>query len=267
MSNPSIKFLHAWACVFALAISLQSGGARADSTVQVDFAANPNVQDWARGRYVYQETKTGKWRGEEEWMLTHNADGSRTLRMFTLISATELMRDFTHRVDANFRPLESFQATWRKGQRTGAGFYTFHDDRVEATVFSPNGVFTQRADVTGPVTMITHSMAGDGWHFGSYDRTRGGEQQVTAFNPSGWGDGIQSVLAKVYPVEIMFKGTETITVPAGRFETEVWLIGKNADGVWRNEVWLHGPHKIMVKFIEHPHGLTYLLDGIEQPKK
>ncbi len=243
-----------------LALAGSAGGAH------LDFRPNPNVQDWLRGRYVYLETASGKWRGEEEWTLTHNADGSRTMRIFTLISATELMRDFVHHVDRDFRPLESFQATWHKGVRTGSGYYLFLGDRVEATVSSPNGVFTQRIDVKGPVTMIPHSMAGDGWHFWAYDRAKGGVQSITAINPSAWGDGIQSVLAKAHVVSVSYKGTERVKVPAGEFDTERWVIDQRPDGTWVNEIWLHGSHRIMVKFVDHPNDMTYLLDRFEKPE-
>lgn len=255
----------ALAVIGILLIGAVPAGAAERTDARVDFRPNPNVTNWLRGRYVYVETKTGNWRGEEEWTLTHNVDGSRTMRIFTLISATEVMRDFIHHVDANFRPVESYQATWHKGVRTGSGYYLFGKDYVEAKVSSPNGTFTQRAAVDGPVTMIPHSMAGDGWHFASYDRAKGGVQTVTIFNPSAWGDGIQSVLAKVNRVSIMFKGTEQVQVPAGKFEADVWLIDQKEDGTWVNEIWVYGPHRIMVKFVDHPNGLTYLLDRLEQP--
>ncbi|MGE0582786.1 MAG: hypothetical protein AB7P31_11735 [Steroidobacteraceae bacterium] len=245
----------------SLALAASTGGAH------VDFRANPNVRDWLRGRYVYLETASGKWRGEEEWNLTLNADGSRTIRIFTLIGATELMRDFVHHVGADFRPLESFQSTWRKGARTGSGYYLFLKDRVEATVSSPNGVFTQRVDVDGPVTMIPHSMAGDGWHFWAYDRQKGGVQSITAINPSAWGDGRESVLFKSHVVSIAYKGTERVKVPAGDFDAERWVIDQQPDGTWVNEIWVHGPHRIMVKFIDHPHDMTFLLDRFEKPEK
>lgn len=263
--NRPLMALAALALVAYSSLAFSQSEYRSNSGAHVEFRSNPNVKDWLRGRYVYLETATTKWRGEEEWTLTHNADGSRTMRIFTLLSATELMRDFVHRVDAQFRPIESFQATWRKGQRTGAGFYVFRKNTVEATVLSPNGVMTQTTDIEGPVTMIPHSMAGDGWHFGSYDRARGGVQKVTAYNPSAWGDGIQSVLARVHVVSISLKGTERVRVPAGEFDAEVWLIDQRPDGTWVNEVWVYGPHQIMVKFVDHPNGLTYLLDRLESP--
>ncbi len=239
----------------------------AESTVaRVDFRPNPNMSGWLRGRYVYVETKTGNWRGEEEWTLTRNVDGSRTMRIFTLISATGVMRDFIHHVDANFRPVESYQSTWHNGVKTGSGYYLFGKNYVEAKVSSPNGTFTQRAEIDGPVTMVPHSMAGDGWHFSSYDRAKGGVQTVITFNPSAWGDGIQSVMAKVQRIAIALKGSEQVQVPAGKFEAEVWLIDQKKDGSWVNEIWVYGPDRIMVKFVDHPNGLTYLLDRLEQPK-
>lgn len=231
---------------------------------EVEFRPNPNVRDWLRGTYTYLETATGKWRGEEQWILTHNADGTRTMRIFTLLAATELMRDVVHRVGEEFQPLEMFQTTWRKGERTGSGFYQFHPGRVESVVTSPNGRFTQTVDVDGPVTMIPHSMAGDGWHFWSYDQAKGGVQTVTAYNPSAWGDGIQSVLARVHPVKMRYEGLETIRVPAGEFEADAWVLQQRPDGSWVNRIWTYGPHRIMVKFVDEPNGLTYVLQTLEQ---
>lgn len=261
------KALIALALVGTLAMGAPSVQAADVTDTLVDFRPNPNVKDWLRGRVLYLETKTGEWRGEEEWTLTHNADDSRTLRIFTLISATEVMRDFTHHVDKDFRPIESYQSLWRKGKRTGSGFYAFTDDGVDATVVSPHGAFTQRVETKGPFTMIVHSMAADGWHFWGYDREKGGIQTITAINPSAWGDGVQSVLARIHPTKIQFKGKERIKVPAGEFDCEVWLIEQREDGAWLNEVWVYGPHKVMVKLIDQPNGKTYLLDRFEQPKR
>lgn len=233
----------------------------ADSAARVEFRDNVNVKRWARGTYAYVKGDTQKWRGEDEWMLTLNADGSRTMRMFTLVQETGVMRDVVYRVDSRFRPVDMFTATWKDGVPTGTGLFTFEGAVGDALVKSPHGLFTQRTSVPDYFAMIPHSMAADGWYFWNYDRSKGGIQHVTLFNPHGWGNTNGSVLAKVQrDVPIEYKRTEKVTVPAGDFEADVWEIVNGN----KYTIWVHGEDRILIKLIDHTLDWEYVLSSYDR---
>ncbi len=258
MINASKQFS---AIVLTAALALPSAAfAEQTPTTKIGFKDNANVTRWARGTYEYLEGKSGRWRGEDEWTLTVNADGTRTMRMLTLVQETGVMRDIVHRVDENFRPVEMFTATYKDAVRTGTGLFVFDGDVGHALVNSPHGFLTQEIRVPEQFAMVPHSMASDGWYFPHYDREQGGVQQIPIVNPHGWGNTNGSILARIQSAPIEFVGEERITVPAGTFDTEKWTITNGGDRYW---VWVYGEDHVMVKLIDEPRDWVYNLSSFE----
>lgn len=246
----------------------QTSGTAPHIETNIEFKENVNYTHWARGTYEYVKGDSGKFRGEDDFTLTVNADGTRTMRMFSLVQETGIMRDITHRVDKNFRPIETFTLTYRNGVRTGTGLFIFDGSKGRGLVLSNSGILTQEVEMPGFFAAVPHSMAADGWYFGEYDKAKGGVQHVKLFNPHGGGDTNGSVLARIQTAPVKFIGKERITVPAGTFETERWQIingGANNDDLY--EVWVHGVDRIMVKLIDHPRDWVYNLKTFETSRK
>lgn len=252
-----------FAAGIALAMSCNASVAADAVTSKLEFRENKNVQRWSRGTYLYVKGDTQKWRGEDEWVLTVNTDGTRTMRMISLVQETGVMWDIVYRVDQRFRPMELFTATWKDGVRTGTGMFFIDGNQSEGLVKSDHGLFTQRTAVPEYFAMVPHSMAADGWYFWNYDHKKGGVQHVTLFNPHGWGNTNGSVLARVqHEVPVEFKGREKITVPAGTFEADKWEIANGN----KYTIWAHGEDQIMVKLIDHTLDWVYLLSAYEKSK-
>lgn len=238
--------------------------AQEKGSTQAEMIDHVNYTDWARGTYEYITGKTGKVRGQDEFNLTVNKDGSRTMRMLSIIPDTKIMRDVVHRVDANFRPVETFVSVFNDGVRTGAGMFVFDGSKGKGLVLSNSGILTQEVDIPGHFSMIPHSMPADGWYFNQYDHAKGGLQDLKIFNPSGGGESVGSVLARVQTVQIRYVGKERITVPAGTFEAEHWeLPAPDAD----NQIWVYGPDRIMVRFIDVGRDRVYNLKTFKTSRK
>lgn len=77
-----------FAAGIALAMSCNASVAADAVTSKLEFRENKNVQRWSRGTYLYVKGDTQKWRGEDEWVLTVNTDGTRTMRMISLVQET-----------------------------------------------------------------------------------------------------------------------------------------------------------------------------------
>ena len=245
-------------------------GTGMSASTQMEMRANVNVQSWARGTYLYENLDTNVWRGEDDWMLTVNADGSRTMRMSSLVQETGVMRDIIYRVQDSFRPLELAVSTWKDGVHTGTGIYIVQGDRLRAIFSSPHGVLTQEAVVPEYFAMIPHSMATDGWYFWGYDLGAGGVQELTLVNPHAYGSVNGSTLAQLHrgvPVECC--GEEEIVVPAGRFATTRWRITRGNT----YDIWVTGANRTMVKLVDNNLSWAYYLssfessDGVSTPPK
>jgi hypothetical protein len=230
------------------------------SNTRMEMRPNGTVKAWARGTYLYEHTETKAWRGEDEWYLTVNADGSRTMRMSSLVQETTVMRDVIYHVDPNFRPLELAVSTWKDGVHTGTGVFVVQGNQLRAVFSYQHGILTQEAVVPEYFAMVPHSMAGDGYYFYGYDKDKGGTQEVCLVNPHAYGSVNGSTLAQIHHgVPFEFIGEEEIEVPAGTFATEHWRITRGNS----YDVWVYGENRTMVQLIDNNLSWGYYLSSYE----
>ncbi|GMU76889.1 MAG: hypothetical protein AMXMBFR45_23800 [Gammaproteobacteria bacterium] len=176
--------------------------------------------------------------GREAWTLTVQADGSRTMRAFFDGGRDAQQISTIYRADAAFRFLEAFSTAYSKGKLLGSGFYVADGSLLHVTTRGSTGYKAEDLPLPQDYSVLLHPPSIDGWHFGHYDSAAGGRQKLPTFVFGGV-DGGPRVAA--FPITLEFVGRETITVPAGRFETEHYHYGKDT------EVWIMGPDRIMVR--------------------
>ena len=143
-----------------------------------------------------------------------------------------------YRSDASFRFLEAFSTAYDKGKLLGSGFYVADGTNLNVTTQSPAGFKSEQLPLPAKYSVLLHPPSLDGWHFGMYDVSAGGAQPVPTFIFGGAGGGPR---VAAFPIVLEFVGRETITVPAGTFDTEHYHFGKDT------EVWITGPDRIMVR--------------------
>ena len=164
--------------------------------------AQDNVVKTIHGKYLYQTLKEHRPRGAEEWVMTKYVDGSRTVRMMVTIGDTGVQRDVVLTVDPSYRPKEAYARLWVKGKYVGSAVYSVHGDKLDAIVITPNnGRITQEVNVPQNFSFVAHPIAGDGWHFWYYNQERGGEQDVTVYNPDTLGAGFRLAAGRGAVVE------------------------------------------------------------------
>ena len=142
------------------------------------------------------------------------------------------------RADESLKPIDAFITVYSQGAFLGSGFYAVNGDVLDVTVRAPDEYFTDQIELPDDFSLLLHPISADGWHFGRYDRAAGGPQPLTLCT---LGAARRSVHCAPYPQVLEFVATETLTVPAGTFETEHYKFGDDAD------VWITGADRIMIQ--------------------
>ncbi len=192
------------------------------------------------GVHVCTGLTDGQPCGEDRWTMTVHTDGTRTLRSFLNQTSQGTQINLVLRAEADtFRPIDAYANVYSQGAFYGTGLYVVDGDKLHVTVNGAEENFTETIDLPEKFTLLLHPISADGWHYGAgYDLTKGGMQM---HNLCTLGAAGRSVHCAVYPIGLEFLGMETLTVPAGTFNTEHYKFGKDT------EVWITGPDRIMIQ--------------------
>ena len=225
---------------------------------------NSNIVRWAEGKYVYQTVKEKRQRGWEKFHLNVHPDGSRTMIMWHDLLASNNQFTVVLRVGPDFRPLESYLSYWTPNGYKGSNFILVNGMKLNAVTNGPTGQVTQALDVPQSVSIGSHPVAADGWHTWYENADVIGPQKGTLYSVEATDDNNKPPLGTLIPFQFERIGPEKIKTPAGTFDTIKYKLGS------ASEAWLLGPDKIMVKVVNAPRNLEYVLTEFkagENPKK
>jgi len=184
-----------------------------------------------RGRILYFSEQSGERRefGREWFSITAHEDGERTLRAQCEIDAgvvapRDVLRETTYTMDSRFRPIDCYNRLHANGRFLGAGWMRFTDTLAECEMLSAtSGRISQRIALERPALSLgSHPLSCDALHLPRFDHARPERIQP---QPDVWmtsleHDGCSGPLLEILKLDIEYCGRETITVPAGRFETD-----------------------------------------------
>lgn len=193
------------------------------------------------GKYDCTTVDDGADCGSENWIMTVQKDGNRTLRAYLDSSAVFTQNNTVLRVNQDFRPIEAFTNLYRGAEVFGSLLFAVHDSTLSVTMNSPSGLLSDEISLPDKFVLLLYPNSAYGWLLGNYDQTKGGVQSENMCVLAPNGQGTSCVLME-QPLE--YVGRETITVPAGTFDTEHYKIG-------RGDTWVTGPDRVVVKH-EHP---------------
>ncbi len=204
-----------------------------------------------QGRIAYvsdQEDNRDLMRGSEQFSMTQFADGRLVQRAQCRIDvAPDVERDSVLTVDSTLRPMDAFVRIETGGQFTGTGWYTFTDTLGTCEAFTAlDGRVTYRQPLPpGPFPFCTHSIVGDAWMIAAKAPwTNDTRIQTTLYTVTLNKQGATGPALAVKPFGIGRVGPETITVPAGTFETVRYTCGEVPDGTtledadFRYNIWV-----------------------------
>lgn len=224
----------------------------------VVFADNANIVRTAKGEYSYINQDTGEVVGHEDWSLLVDRSGMRT---FT-INQNWHERDYVTRtilsLDADLRPIETFQTRWDEDGWTSSGVYTVVENTVTAVVTGRSGRATQTLEVPEGFSMVPHPLATDGLHFWYVDSPVGETIEGMVYNIRKRDEVSGGVLGVVHTVELTYLGIESLTTDAGTFETKHFNMSGNSD------FWIDARDGILVRLSYGPEGTRYDLTAYER---
>ena len=240
----------------ALGVSLS----QAQTTKQVTSKAMSEI-NYQRGRLSYRKKSTGVERGREDWSLTHNRDGSVTMRTLSMTDDSKFVRDVTYTRGKNGLPTDTFIRLQVADQFIGSGIFNVHGDRLEVVADGiETGHVTQTVKVpTDFFSITTHAVMLDGWIYFNYDHQKGGEQTRTFYNTSTKWNGTDGPLGRVEVYRIKMLGEEEITVPAGKFKAMHFTMDSDLLKVPTSHLWVTGEDAILLRYDWADFDLEYVL--------
>lgn len=238
-------FVMATTCAIVMSIA---------SVAADNFAAdNAAIARRASGLYRYEAMTDGVVRGEERFQLLVRPDGARTMMMWHDLAAKGAQFTVVLQVDAAFQPREAYVDYWNDGKHKGSSFFRREGEVMSGEADGPAGRYSQRVPLPKHFSLGSHPVAGDGWHIANFDVTGPDKQEVSLFSLEASADVGKPVLGRLVPLSIERLGKETVTVPAGKFETTRYRIA----GV--NDLWVTEPDLLVVKSEIPARGLRYVL--------
>lgn len=203
------------------------------------------------------QTKTDKrFRGTEEWRIFVHPNGSRTMMLSKDFIAANALQIMTAHVDVDFRPIDVYATYWVPGGYRGSIRAAIKGKTLRAVSEGPGGSHTEELEVPHEVSVVTHGESMNGWYLWQGERDAEGNHAATYFNLSPSPDGNAMVKGRLHPAKFQYLGTETITVPAGTFETERYLL-------MNIEMWITGEDRILVKQAITDEDKEYVLIKLE----
>lgn len=210
------------------------------------------------GEYRNETIAEGARRGGERFELAVHVDGSRTVSISSDLTSRNAWFTVVLRSAADFRPLEAYADYWNGGVHKGSGLFRVEGERVFAeSRGKTSGVQRSETVVPARFSIGAHPVSADGWHTASHDATKPGKQQISLYSVEAGADPAKPVLGTLVSLDIEFLGEETIEVPAGRFETRRYRLAG------MNDLWVHGPERIVVKSELPARGLRYVLTSLQ----
>lgn len=235
-----------------IALSISAGVTAADQ--------NANILRMATGTHSFYEEDGETLRGEEYFRMIAHRDGSRTMILTKNMFSNDRQHNVTMRVDAMFRPLESFSSYWYPSGFKGSVRVTVDDDKLHATSWGPVGRTEHKVLVPEALAIVTHGEGLNAWSASVQDPkdTQPGvsnrDMARTSYFISPVKEGDGPVLGKLTPATLTRVGEETVTVPAGTFETIHYSTGPL-------QIWAMKGDRVLVK--QTFRGESYVLTEYE----
>lgn len=213
-------------------------------------------------------TADGTKRGQEPCTVTVHSDGQRTIRARSEIFDTEIVRDVTYTVGADFRPIDCFIRVRQWDEVIGSTWFRFDGTMAECEGFTANeGRISQRFDFDKPPeSFITHAVSTDVWHCTNIEKDAGLGRQLIAPIPScsPLANGASGPMLGLWPMTAEYIGNEAIEVPAGRFESEHVRYVELDGSLWL-EMWCtNDPDRVMLKMFYPVYESSYVLSSLHR---
>jgi len=220
-----------------------------------------------RGRISYR-SDAGYERGREWFTITRQSDRRRTIRAQCEMDDSELLRDVTYTVNADWSPHDAYVMLNQHGAFVGAGWFAFDVHRAQAeTRVAGGGRISQQMEFDNPIVSFgPHPVSCDVWHLPGFEKGQPVEgngnirRMDNVLTSSPMPNGASGPMLHHDPLVLERVGPEVVTVTAGTFETLHYRFV--LPGIPAEDLWCTGEDMVMVKirwdFLETTYELVEL---------
>lgn len=217
--------------------------------------------DYVSGRLAYLKRSTGFERGREDFRLTRNRDGSRTLRALAMTDDSRFVRDVTFTLSKDERPQDVFIRLQVGDELRGAGYFRTEGDVLHLTTDTVDtGHTVQSVKVPARFHITTHAVMLDGWPFWAFDPEGPATQSIVAYNTSTRWNGTDGPLGRMETIDVTYHGETEVTVPAGTFPCRHFSFETiHVKDIPTSHVFVTGEDNLLVRYDWTTYDLEYVL--------
>ena len=192
---------------------------------------NANIVRMVSGTHSFYEEDGTTLRGQEFFRMVVHPDGHRTMNITKNMFSGDRQHTIVMRVDPKYRPVDVFASYRYPEGFKGSVRISLAGDLLHATSFGPLGRTEHEVRVPQALAIVTHGEGLNSWNasvMDPEDSNRGGpiEMARTSYFISPVRDGDGPVLGRIMRATLTRVGDETITVPAGTFDTVHYSTGE-----------------------------------------
>jgi hypothetical protein len=216
---------------------------------------NSSIVRVVTGKMTFRTLSDGRVRGGEEFRLLVHPDGSRQMFISKDFKAVNAQQTMVSRVDARFRPLDTFASYWTRDGFRGSMYVTVSGNQLDAVAFGPKGRVETTLQVPANISVVHHGEVMNGWYYWSEDPESRGEQTSSVYVLNAAPRGDAQVGGFLTESRFTRLGREKVTTPAGTFDAIHYQLA----GMEALDMWVAGEDRLLVRQTDTRNDREYVL--------
>jgi hypothetical protein len=235
--------------------ALYIGTATAQSPPTENTGPNITIARTVTGKMTFRTLSDGRIRGGEDFRLLVHPDGTRQIFISKDFKAVNAQQTMIARVDARFRPLETYASYWTRDGFKGSIYVTVAGTDLRAVAQGPKGRVEDAREVPDHISVVHHGEIMNGWYLWSDDPKATGEQSTFVYNIIPVPRGDAQVAGMYHESKFTRLGPERVTTPAGTFDAMKYRM----TGVENLDLWVAGEDRLLVRQTDEKNDREYIL--------
>jgi hypothetical protein len=216
---------------------------------------NTSIVRVVTGKMTFRTLSDGRVRGGEDFRLLVHPDGSRQMFISKDFKAVNAQQTMVSRVDARFRPLDTFASYWTRDGFRGSMYVTVSGNELNAVAFGPKGRVETSLQVPADISVVHHGEVMNGWYYWSEDPQSSAPQTSSVYVLNAAPRGDAQVAGFLTESRFTRLGREKVTTPAGTFDAIHYRLA----GMEALDMWVAGEDRLLVRQTDTRNDREYLL--------
>lgn len=236
-------------------LSVATAPAPAQPAPAENTGPNATIIRTVTGKMTFRTLSDGRVRGSEDFRLLVHPDGSRQIFISKDFRAVNAQQSMVTRVDAKFRPIETWASYWTRDGFKGSMYVTVSGNELNAVAFGPKGRIETTLQVPPGISVVHHGEVMNGWYYWAEDPNSKAQQTSSVYVLNAAPRGDAQVAGFLVESKFTRLGTEKVTTPAGTFDA----VHYRHEGFESLEMWVAGEDRLLVRQTDVKNDREYLL--------